>query len=415
MSIQPNLRPIQMSPIRHEGNLYIMLHDSLGMTEGVILIPQALAPLLDLCDGTRNLSTLRTAFELRTGIPLSVTVLETFISRLDEALLLDNERFAAAHDTAVSEFRAAPTRPPAIAGKGYPADPAELREMINGCLDALPARAAGDESAILDIQGLISPHIDFQRGGMVYAQVWQKAATAIQEAELVIILGTDHLDGRHLFTLTKQHYSTPWGILPTAGDVVDRIAAAVGSDVAFHDELHHLNEHSIELAAIWLHYFLAGGKCELVPVLCGSFDRFTAGGDDPSRDDQIMAMIDACQAVAGSRRTLIIAAVDLAHMGPAFGDSHPIDAIERAVVTAADERLIEAICATDADGFFAQIKREDNRRRICGLAPIYMALRLLDGARGEASGYMHCPADQANTSLVSICGVVLGKKGGFNG
>lgn len=226
---------------------------------------------------------------------------------------------------------------------------------------------------------------------------------------MVIILGTDHLNGQHLFTLTQQNYSTPWGTLPTSQNVVDRIAGAVGKDIAFQDELHHLNEHSIELATIWLHYFLDGRQCEVVPILCSSFEQFISGNKEPDRDEQIMAVIDACQAVAKSRRTLIIAAVDLAHMGPEFGDSHPIDPIQQASITAAaDERLIEAICATDADGFFAQIKSEGNRRRICGLAPIYVTLCLLDGAQGEASGYMQCPADEPGDSLVSICGVVMG-------
>ena len=172
MSIQPKLRTVQTSPIQHEGNLYIMLRDPLGMAEGVILIPQALAPLLALCDGTRDRAALRTAFELRTGIPLRDTLLEQFISQLDEAFLLDNERFAHAHDTALCEFRAAPARPAVLAGKSYPADPGELRDELKGYLDALPEYDEGDESTLTDIRGLISPHIDFQRGSAVYAQVW---------------------------------------------------------------------------------------------------------------------------------------------------------------------------------------------------------------------------------------------------
>ncbi len=433
IDMQPRLRDLQTTLTRHEGNAYIVLRDPLGMSEEMILVPQALAPLLGLCDGSRDLATLRTAFELRTGISLRSTVLEQLIHRLDEALLLDNERFAQAHDAALSEFRAAPARPPVLAGRSYPADPGELKDMIKGYLSSsqrVESRRGGlgtpdpglrtregdsglqtPDPGLRTIDGLITPHIDFQRGSAVYAHVWGSAARTIQDTELAIIFGTDHLDGRNLFTLTKQHYSTPWGTLPTAGDMVDRVADALGRDIAFEDELHHRNEHSVELAAVWLHYFLGARGCELLPILCSSFTQFMLGDNDPLNDEQIAAMIDSLRAITRSRRTLLIAAVDLAHMGPAFGDRYPIDAIERARVTAADERLIQAMCAADADGFFAQIKRERNRRRICGMAPIYLTLRLLDGARGKALGYMQCPADATGASLVSICGVVLGDRG----
>jgi hypothetical protein len=102
-----------------------------------------------------------------------------------------------------------------------------------------------------------------------------------------------------------------------------------------------------------------------------------------------------------------VAAGDLAHIGPAFGDSYPIDLVGRARLTAADEQLMAAICTGDAEVFFQRVKEERDRRRICGLPPIYLTLRYLDGAKGEVSGYMQCPADQRSTSLVSICGIIF--------
>ncbi|GAG18358.1 unnamed protein product, partial [marine sediment metagenome] len=46
-------------------------------------------------------------------------------------------------------------------------------------------------------------------------------------------------------------------------------------------------------------------------------------------------------------------------------------------------------------------------RNICGLAPIYLMLRILEDGHGEPAGYDRCPADINHTSFVSICGVVL--------
>ena len=52
-------------------------------------------------------------------------------------------------------------------------------------------------------------------------------------------------------------------------------------------------------------------------------------------------------------------------------------------------------------------RRELDARRLCGLPPIYMALRYLERASGEAAGYAQCPADEAGGSIVSIAGVLL--------
>jgi hypothetical protein len=47
-----------------------------------------------------------------------------------------------------------------------------------------------------------------------------------------------------------------------------------------------------------------------------------------------------------------------------------------------------SICTGDAEALFQGVKEEQDRRRICGLPPIYLTLRYLDGAKGEVSGYM---------------------------
>jgi AmmeMemoRadiSam system protein B len=403
--MNPKLRAVQPRLIQHDGNPYILLSDPLGLAEGTVAVPQALAPLLALCDGTRNVGALRMGFELRTGIPLGGLIVEQIVSHLDEALLLDNERFTRAYEVALGEFRTAPCRPPTLAGGSYPTAPDDLRDVLSQYVATVPGGSKEGLSA--GIRGLISPHIDFARGGPVYAQVWSSTAQAIADVELVIIFGTDHLGGGNLFTLTKQNYSTPWGVLPTDGDIVDRVADAIGRDGAFQDELHHKKEHSIELASVWLHYFLGDRICKLVPILCGSFEKFMGDGGGPSQDGQIATVVEILQRASKSRRTLVVAAADLAHMGPTFGDRYPIDAGWQARITAADAELIKAMCSSDAEVFFSQIKREGDSRRICGLAPIYMTLRLLGDSEGESSGYAQCPADALNASLVSICGVTL--------
>ena len=45
------------------------------------------------------------------------------------------------------------------------------------------------------------------------------------------------------------------------------------------------------------------------------------------------------------------------------------------------------------DAFFENLKAEGDRRHVCGLPPIYLALRLLGEVSGEPAGYAQCPAD----------------------
>jgi AmmeMemoRadiSam system protein B len=187
---------------------------------------------------------------------------------------------------------------------------------------------------------------------------------------------------------------------------VDAIAEAMGTDTAYAGELHHLHEHSIELAAVWLHYIRDEEPCEIVPVLCGSFERFVQGEAQPDTDATLNAFLSACRQALSGRQVLIVAAADLAHIGPAFGGA-PVGLIERARLQTADDEIMERVCAGDAEGLFEAIQREHDRFNVCGLPPIYLALRLLRPVQGERVAYLRCPADEAGTSLVSICGIVF--------
>jgi hypothetical protein len=94
-------------------------------------------------------------------------------------------------------------------------------------------------------------------------------------------------------------------------------------------------------------------------------------------------------------------------MGPAFGDPYGLDYIGQAKLRSADERLLETVYAGDAAAFYKELRDEGDRRHVCGLPPIYLALRLLGETSGEPAGYAVCPADQQGMSFVTIAGVIL--------
>jgi AmmeMemoRadiSam system protein B len=399
--MNPKLRPIHTIAMMHQGQPALMLRDPLRLTDRVLVVSRQVGPVLALMDGTRDLDGLRASLIVRAGMQITNTELQEIVHQLDNALLLQNKRFEEACEAALQTYREGPYRIPSSADASYPSDPEELTAMLDSYLNG------SSHTASFDGRGAVSPHIDFERGGSIYAQVWGRIVDAARQADIAIILGTDHNGSAGTLTLTRQNYATPYGVLPTATDAVDALATAIGPTWAFEEELHHVGEHSIELAAVWLHHVRDRQPIELVPILCGSFQHFIDTPFEPATDPTFAQALDALAGSLQGRSVLVIAAGDLAHVGPAFGDSQPVDFNGRAHLAAADEALIATICSGDAEAFYRQIEIEGDRRNVCGLAPIYLALRLLEPTSGERAGYDRCPADQNNTSWVSICGVAL--------
>jgi AmmeMemoRadiSam system protein B len=404
--MKPRLRDVEAIPIQHEGQEMILLRDPLRLSSHSIAVPRPLGSLLALMDGTYDETELEAVLRVRTGIRLAPGLMSKLLADLDEALLLSNERAATAQAAALRSFRDAPCRSmTTLDGSGVATDPARASAQLQAYLDALPPATPSPTGKVP--RALISPHIDYQRGGPVYAEVWRAAARAAAEADLVIIFGTDHQGGAATLTLTRQSYATPFGILPTDQQVVDRLCEAIGEDSAFSEELSHRGEHSIELAAIWLHFMRGGEPVPLVPILCGHFGTFVSGQGHPSTHVPFSHAVEVLQDVQTARRTLIVAAADLAHVGPAFGDPHAVDFVRKAQLRKADERLLQTVYAGRPGGFFEQLKMEGDRRHVCGLPPIYLTLRLLGDARGNPAGYAVCPADAQGTSFVTIAGALL--------
>jgi len=131
-------------------------------------------------------------------------------------------------------------------------------------------------------------------------------------------------------------------------------------------------------------------------------------GGHPGEDERLTAVIQTLQRETAGKKVLVVASVDFAHVGPNFGDSFNMDAARRATLKTSDEALMSAIRQGDAADFYAQIAAVEDRNRICGFSSIYLMLRYLESvSSGLTIAYDHCPADDANNSLVSIAGLLL--------
>ena len=184
MLSQPKVRPLISEWVMANGEVRLALRDPDELIEGTVLISAALAPVLELCDGEHSLAGLHAALSLRHGISLPIATLESLVNQLDAALLLESARAQAARDKARAAYRSLSFREPALAGVSYPADPAELSAMLDEFVASVDVEPDSDERAI---RGLVSPHIDYDRGGAVYARTWDHARRDVQAAEVVVI------------------------------------------------------------------------------------------------------------------------------------------------------------------------------------------------------------------------------------
>ena len=255
---------------------------------------------------------------------------------------------------------------------------------------------------------MISPHIDPRRGGAAYAHGYAELLTR-ERPELVVILGTSHFGvGPQLFTATRKDYATPLGVVRTDREFVERLAGRYKDGDLFEQELVHRNEHSIEFQELFLAWALGTIGYQVVPILVGSFHEMILSGETPACDARVGGFLEALRGEleAESRRVLIIAGVDFAHVGKKFGDPFSVDDKVAQWIKQEDLALIENIKRGDPEGFFADVAKDRDARKICGLSPMYTQLELLRDHRARL--LMHDIAMEPQTeSAVSFASLAI--------
>ena len=120
--------------------------------------------------------------------------------------------------------------------------------------------------------------------------------------------------------------------------------------------------------------------------------------ESPAVQEVLLALRETIE--QDGRRVCLIAGADLAHVGPQFGDSAPVDAAFAKRVEEGGRAMLELIRRGDADGFYRQVVHEaphlelpmllragGGPRRVCGLAPVYALLSLLGPSEGRLLHY----------------------------
>lgn len=180
-------------------------------------------------------------------------------------------------------------RPPAVAGRFYPASPAELSASVDDLLDAASYRFPHQPKALL------VPHAGYIYSGSTAATAYSALAAWRKTINRVVLLGPSHRVAVHGLALPESEaFTTPLGDIPLdleAMAALSRLPQVVWSDAA------HADEHSLEVHLPFLQRLL--GQFKLIPLAVGQ-----------ATPEAVAEVLDQ---VWGGPETLIIVSSDLSH------------------------------------------------------------------------------------------------------
>jgi len=401
----PDLPPlrldIQMIPASYQGQTVFVIQDPLGFAPPGAALTQQSIGLLMMLTQSESFDEFQSALtRLQGGVLVSRWEVEKVVEQFDQLFLLETDGYRHARQRLVEEFGRQRSRPPALAGMAYPGEADALRDFLDGMAPAVDIREKIPPGRA--VKAIIAPHIDFQAGRRVYAAAY--AAWPEERPRRILLLGTGHQVGEWFFSLTDKDYETPLGTLPTAADTVARLREAAG-ECAAPDDFAHRSEHSLEFQSLFIRRRLGDAVVPGVPVLCGSFDVLLEQVARPRDEAGLVPVLDALAEVARDPGTLVVAGVDLCHVGLKFGDRQP--AREREPEARVHDRhLLDALVAGDVTAFWREARDAGEGYHVCGLSTLATLLEILGPVQGAVLDYEFWHEDMTQ-SAVSFAAAVL--------
>lgn len=380
LALRPRLRPGLSAARDSRSANHIVLYDTWRQSPQALRLSLAEFRLVEQMTGQQTISEL---LGMSLSLPASggSALVHSLLERLEAGLFLDGPSW--------QKRLADPVREPSCLGT-YAQDPRELRRQIRDLFNDRESSGLPDPKSRPNgrLRAVLAPHIDYGRGGRSYTWAFRELIEQTT-ASLFVIIGTSHYS-RHRFTLTRKHFKTPLGVVPTDQDYIDRLENHYGAGL-FADELQaHLPEHSIELEVVLLQYLMEGIRpIRIVPLVVGSFHDVVINCQPPSHSSDIERMMQAIVQVEAElpEPPAYVISGDLAHIGPKFGDAMAVYSDWLAQSRARDEALIDAAAAADFAGYSDLIHHEEDRRRICGYPPTYTLLQALKPTSGRLLHY----------------------------
>jgi len=245
-------------------------------------------------------------------------------------------------------------RQPAVAGRFYPRDPAELTSMIDGFVDADAPRSPA--------VGVMVPHAGYIYSGHVAGATYSRIRLPLRS----IILCPNHTGfGRPLSIMRSGSWQTPMGTLQIDTELCDELMAA-DPQLESDSEAHRF-EHAIEVQLPFLQALQSDEAARFIPITIG-----LSGWNELKRLGQ--AIGETIQRIDPS--ILIIASSDMNH--------YESDAITRRK----DAMAIEPLLELDARGLHDTVRHNDIS--MCGVGPataMLHAAAILKASRAELVKY----------------------------
>ena len=244
-------------------------------------------------------------------------------------------------------------RQPAVAGRFYPNDPAELRAAIHEFIEpAVPK---------VPVIGAVIPHAGYVYSGHVAGSVFSR----IQIPKRTIVLCPNHTGlGPPLAIMPSGAWQTPLGTVAIDEELSD--ALMVADPLFKNDRSAHRHEHAIEVQLPFLQY-LGGPDISFVPITVG-----TANWSH--------------LAALGAAIAEVIRAIDPAIMILASSDMNHYESAS--VTSVKDRRAIDRVLNLDPMGLYEVIQRE--HISMCGYGPttsMLVAAKQLGASKAELVRY----------------------------
>lgn len=383
VEMNPRLRVVPV-PVEINGQRLLLFQDPERITEEAVLMPLETAAIIQFFDGNHSLRQIQEELMRQSGQLIDSALLKEVVDQLDEHLLLDSPRFHAHLRKLNEDWTAQRVRPTYHAGRAYPGTAEELSRFLDQCYTS--ADGPGDlprGSVADDLKAIVAPHLDLMASGPCVAHAFKTLERTA--ANLFVIFGTAHMETERMFVLSDKDFDTPLGPLATDRELVARISRFRKDRNPLFDYVHK-QEHSIEFMAVFLKHALRGRPdLRIVPVLVAGMAPSVISRTPPSRDPAFQDFLQALTRAIQERNEPVcfIAGADLAHLGPRYGDREAYAPIRMAEEEQNDRRMLAPLLSADREAFFNEIARLGDRRRICGLPPIYALLAAAAPSRGE--------------------------------
>ena len=385
--IYPKLIAVDAFPVEEDGRKMYCIKDPQNSDIAPLVVSELALYIMTFFDGNNSIDSVISTLKEKYGKVIEKADLDSLVKMLDNSLLLENENYINHQQLIENNFFNSDTRKAYLSGLSYP----ESKEKLNNLLDDFFEKAGKilplkNENEIL--RGLVSPHIDFTRGGTSYAVAYREILNKTN-ADTYLIFGTTHYaQNDNPFILTRKPFSTPLGTIDTDTEFLDRIEDKCKWDL-YEGEIFHRTEHSIEFQVVFLQHILKEKNFKIIPVLCNSFHQFIGNGSSPFEDKKISTFLTELKKIIDSYgdSVVVIAGVDLAHVGPKFGDKDQVDEKTLSWIRNRDAISLEYTEKIDAEGFYRSVEEEKDKRKICGLSSIYSMLKVTDASYGTILDY----------------------------